>query len=635
MALALRRASRFTPEIRLAQAISQFEASLSDRAKADFKTLKSQTQNSTPGVQDVMMVTAEINKRGLKAVIGPRFTNMLMAVQQFAAIGDVIIGGSQNLPACGVWCVVRTSLEVCYTNCSPGESVLILLQLLIGFSSLLERLSSLFMEIGHSSPRYDDLALLYSCSDRIKRGLSEYFIIVVKICEQFVDYSEKSKHEFIQLTNSAFDTRLRQSEVDLKQYAAYIKEEVDSLNTKTLLYESPESSRLRALIDRKVRERDSQKLKRRLDYLSACTDYDHETPWKQARKRGNTMWFATEKAYMEFKSCEHSSILVLTGKLRSGKTVLAANVVDDLILSGNGTVCYFFIGHDISDSCHSSIIIRSLCRQLLTRHINDDAVDMICAQDHPILDDDAILDLLRSLIKLDKRVFFVLDGLDDCDYNETQKTVSTLRNLIQCTTDNVLLVFASLRSQTDDFHSKYRGLDPQQLLSITEENPDIRSYIDSKLANTSASYSASRPSGGTRKTHATSAGYQGVMTDPTLYSCDESDCEDAQPDECERVQAMPTEHQQNQGLYSTKTEYSVSNGTRNERYITDLATDLFEAVKPCHADLNALGRLSELLPDLLRAFAVKISHQALSQTDLDVAYFIQKHREYFTRAGLS
>lgn len=633
MALALRRAGRLTPEIRLAQAISQFEASLSDRAKADFKTLKSQAQNSTPGVQDVMMVTAEINKRGPKAVIGPRFTNMLMAVQKFAAIGDVIIGGSQNLSACGVWCVVRTSLEVCYTTCSPGESVLILLQLLIGFSSLLERLSSLFMEIGRSSPRYDDLALLYSCSDRIQRDLSEYFIIVVNICQQFMDYSKKSK--FIQLTTSAFDTQLRQSEVDLKQYAANIKEEVDSLNTKTLLYESPESSRLRALIDRKVRERDSQKLKRRLDYLSACTDYDHETPWKQARRRGNTTWFATEKAYMEFKSCKNSSILVLTGKLGSGKTVLVANVVDDLALSGNGTVCYFFIRHDISNSCQPSIIMRSFCRQLLTRHINDDAVDMICTQDHPILDDDAILDLLRSLIKLDRRVFFVLDGLDDCDYNETQKTVSTLRDLIQCTTDSVLLVFASLRSQTDDFHSKYRGLDPQHLLSITEENPDIGSYIDSELANISVSYSASRPSGGTRKTYASSAGYQGVMTDPTLYSCDESDCEDAQPDECERVQAISTEHQPNQGLYSTKTEYSVSNGTRNERYITDLATDLFEAVKPCHADLNALGRLSELLPDLLRAFAVKISHQALSQTDLDVAYFIQKHREYFTRAGLS
>lgn len=480
MALALRRAGRLTPEIRLAQAISQFEASLSDRAKADFKTLKSQAQNSTPGVQDVMTVTAEINRRTPKAGIGPRFTNMLMAVQQFATIGDLLVGGSQNLPACGVWCVVRTSLAVCCTPCPPGRTVLIFLQLLIGFSSHLEKFSSLFMEIGRSSPRYQDLALLYSCSDKIKRDLTEYFIIVVNICEQFVDYGKKSK--FIQLTASAFDTRLRQSESDLKQHASNIKEEVESLNTKTLVYESQENSRIRALVDRNYHARENQqKLKRRSDYLSACTDYDHETPWKQARKRGNTTWFATDEAYLEFKSCKASSILVLTGKLGSGKTVLAANVVDDLILSGTDAVCYFFISHDISNSCQSSIIMRSLCRQLLSRHINDDAVDMLCAQDHPILDNDAILDLLRSLIKLDRRVFFVLDGLDDCDHNETENTVSTLRNLIQYTADSVLLVFASLRSQADDIHSKYRGLDPERLLSITEENPDIGSYIDSEL----------------------------------------------------------------------------------------------------------------------------------------------------------
>lgn len=296
-----------------------------------------------------------------------------------------------------------------------------------------------------------------------------------------MDYSKKPK--FVQLTTSAFDTQLRRSESDLKQYAANIKEEVDTLNTKTLVYESRENSRIRALIDRKDRKRDNQqKLKRRSDYLSACTDYDHETPWKQARKRGNTTWFSTEKQYMEFKSCEYSSILVLTGKLGSGKTVLAANVVDDLILSGNGTVCYFFIRHDISKSSQSSIILRSLSRQLLSRHIDDDAVDLICAQDIPILDDNAILDLLRSLIKLSKRVFFVLDGLDDCDDNDTRNVVSTLRDMVRWTTDCVLLVFASLRSQTDDLHSKYRGLGPERLLSIMEENPDIRSFIDSELA---------------------------------------------------------------------------------------------------------------------------------------------------------
>lgn len=338
------------------------------------------------------------------------------------------------------------------------------------------------MEIGRSSPRYQDLALLYSCSDKIKRDLSEYFVVVVKICQQFVDFSKKSK--FVQLTTSAFDTQLRQLQSDLKQYAAYIKEEVESLNTKTIVYESRENSRIRSLVDRKYHAKETQqKLKRRSDYLSACTDYDHETPWKQARKRGNTTWFATEEPYLQFKTCETSSVLVLSGKLGSGKTVLAANVVDDLILSSTNTVCYFFISHDLSNSCQSRILFRSLCRQLLSCHVNDDIVDILCHEDSPVLDDTAILNLIkRFLDRVDRHIFFVLDGLDDCDHKETQKIVSTLRDLIGYCTDSVLHVFASLRTQADDEHSKYRGLNPEQFLSIPDENPDIRSYIDSELA---------------------------------------------------------------------------------------------------------------------------------------------------------
>lgn len=337
------------------------------------------------------------------------------------------------------------------------------------------------MDIGRSSPRYQDLALLYSYSDNIKRDLTEYFVVVVNICQQFVEFSKKSK--FVQLTTSAFDTRLRKSESDLKQYAAYIKEEVETLNTKTIVNESRENSRIRALIDRNYHTRKlQQRLKRRSDYLSACTDYDHETLWKRARKRGNTSWFATEQAYLDFKSCEASSALVLSGKLGSGKTVLTANVVDDLILSSRGTVCYFFISHDISNSCQSATIFRSLCRQIIAVHANNDVLDVLCPEDHPVLEDKAVLALLRDLLELDEHIFFVLDGIDDCDQGELEKTISTLRDLIEYRTESTLHVLVSLRTQADDVRSKYRGLNPERLLSIPEENPDIVSYVDVQLA---------------------------------------------------------------------------------------------------------------------------------------------------------
>ena len=106
--------ARLRPEIRLAEAVSQFEANLSMVEKASFRTDRSKALESPPGPHSVMRVTADID-RAQKAgsrCFGPRFTNFLHGVQQFAALGDVIIGGSQNIIACGVWSLVRMSLLV-------------------------------------------------------------------------------------------------------------------------------------------------------------------------------------------------------------------------------------------------------------------------------------------------------------------------------------------------------------------------------------------------------------------------------------------------------------------------------------------------------------------------------------------
>ena len=117
MSIVLSHVSRLKPEIRLAQAVSQFEADLSSDQKATFRTYRSQSQDSPPDPSDVMRLTAEIDYHASRKIgggrcFGPRLTNFLQAVQQFAALGDVIIGGSQNLIACGVWSLVRMSMLV-------------------------------------------------------------------------------------------------------------------------------------------------------------------------------------------------------------------------------------------------------------------------------------------------------------------------------------------------------------------------------------------------------------------------------------------------------------------------------------------------------------------------------------------
>jgi hypothetical protein len=115
MSQAIATPMRLKPELRLAQAISLFEADLGDDQKLTFQNEKAQVHRAPPRAQDVLRLTAEIDQMALvskRRCFGARIMNVLEAVQQFAALGDIIIGGTQNLIACGVWTVVRSSLLV-------------------------------------------------------------------------------------------------------------------------------------------------------------------------------------------------------------------------------------------------------------------------------------------------------------------------------------------------------------------------------------------------------------------------------------------------------------------------------------------------------------------------------------------
>lgn len=117
MSKALSSAGRLKPDIRLAQAVSEFEASLSSDDKARLRSSKSQSRSSPPSVDDVMRFTAEVDAQAKRRLgsgrcFGPRLTYLLQTVQQFAALGDILIGGSQNLVACGVWSIVRMAILV-------------------------------------------------------------------------------------------------------------------------------------------------------------------------------------------------------------------------------------------------------------------------------------------------------------------------------------------------------------------------------------------------------------------------------------------------------------------------------------------------------------------------------------------
>ncbi|KAJ6028021.1 NACHT domain protein [Penicillium herquei] len=117
MSQGLIHAPRLKPAIRLAQAVSEYEADLTRAQKEEFNYHRSHAREKPPSIQDVMQLTADIDERLSSKIrgrcLGTRTTNFLQCVQQFTSLGDIIVGGTQNLVASGVWALVRTSLTVC------------------------------------------------------------------------------------------------------------------------------------------------------------------------------------------------------------------------------------------------------------------------------------------------------------------------------------------------------------------------------------------------------------------------------------------------------------------------------------------------------------------------------------------
>jgi len=105
-------------DLRLAQAISEFAQGLDGPSKQRFRELQVGFATATPSATDVIKLTEELNREGAKRhaswqpAAGTRVGGFLRRLQQFAASGDVLIGGSQNLIASGVWASVRAMLEV-------------------------------------------------------------------------------------------------------------------------------------------------------------------------------------------------------------------------------------------------------------------------------------------------------------------------------------------------------------------------------------------------------------------------------------------------------------------------------------------------------------------------------------------
>lgn len=333
------------------------------------------------------------------------------------------------------------------------------------------------MAVGRNAPRYQAMAAIYPKSKNLQRYLCEYFIVVTKICHQTIQWAQKSAVG--SLSSSIRDPDMKGFQADLDTWSASIKEEADLLLSQGLQEEAKENATFRSIVSSRSKYlQHRQKINESIRFLDACSQHDYRTTWKQTRKRGTTRILPSYTQYQEWKNSQTAGDSILfRGKLGAGKSVLLANIVDDLNLLQNSITLYFFARHDTPDSLSSRTIFGSLVRQLLEVFVYDSKFEHIFSESVSRLDLDDIVKILATMPSHDRHVYIIVDGLDECSMEEQQVVLRSLSAI----KSKGYKICISVRTPTESSVWKDQCFEFQE--SIPEENQDISDFVQAEVDN--------------------------------------------------------------------------------------------------------------------------------------------------------
>ena len=355
----------------------------------------------------------------------------------------------------------------------------------------------MLMKIGQSAPRYDKYALLYPTSASLRQELCNYFSVVVSFCKRSVLFVQKPViSQALSALWKPFNDEFGKLQDDLLRIADAVRDEVSLAAKQQQHLDSIEAARERKenslfrktgnLFQREVvhdleENKKWRDLRFRSRFLSSCSTYNHETALNRARRKGASRWILEASEYKKWKSSHSSSVLLCSGIVGSGKTVLSSSVIEELVVTKatDSLVGYFFCSYDDHESLQARAIVGSLARQFLSA-LPASAFNKIDRDlDGITLNIEQIVEYTLGLLPANKQYIIVLDGLDECKPQEASRVLETLQILLGSSHsfklfwtgrwDFIARVSHQLQS---DFH-----------VTITQSNngSDISDFIDRAL----------------------------------------------------------------------------------------------------------------------------------------------------------
>jgi hypothetical protein len=201
------------------------------------------------------------------------------------------------------------------------------------------------------------------------------------------------------------------------------------------------------------------------------------------RHEGTCKWIFDDELFGNWREATSRSVLWYHAPPGSGKTVLAASVIDHL-RKRNEKVAAFFYAYNSNTKRHGLNGLRSLALQLLsmTQNIPDTAIQLFENKkiSNTTLQSRSIAtDLIHQLLSPLDHVYIIIDGLDECPKNDD--LLADLSDLVQGKA-YATVKWLFLSRHHDSFRGKMSEMGALELRPKSDViNMDIQTYVASTL----------------------------------------------------------------------------------------------------------------------------------------------------------
>lgn len=243
------------------------------------------------------------------------------------------------------------------------------------------------------------------------------------------------------------------------------------------------------IIDDLQHERQS----RLLDWLSSIPHSYYHDNMRKGRIAGTGRWLLKKQVYVDWKGSSQSSMLWLHGIPGCGKSKLISTVIDELKAQFSGQyeefpILYFYFARDAAEKRRGDPdeAVRSIARQLCeflkeTTFLESTRESYREATSHG--SEAAKIDMqsckrLISRLVIQKKVFIIVDALDECDPLRRHEPMKLFESMLVWT-DTTIKLFISSRDDSDIV--KRLRVCPDIPIRKDDNTEDIRRFIREKL----------------------------------------------------------------------------------------------------------------------------------------------------------